>query len=237
MSRQTLISTFMMLMISILFNHLALAGTITGTITYEGVVPKFREIKMDADPICLSKHGEKVFPQTLVLGPDKTMGNVFVYIKSNLPKEDIPVSTEPVVLSQAGCMYDPHVIGVMVGQPLKVLNPDGTLHNVHALSKINPEFNLAMPKFRKETTRIFDKAEFMFPIKCDVHPWMSAWISVMPHPYFDTTRASDGMFRINDVPAGEFEIEAWHEKLGTQTQKILVDQYKSSTVDFIFSRP
>jgi len=86
-------------------------------------------------------------------------------------------------------------------------------------------------------TKIFDKEEFMFPIKCDVHPWMSAWISVMPHPYFDTTSTSDGTFRINDIPGGEYEIEAWHEKLGTQTQKILIDQDKTSKVDFSFSRP
>jgi len=218
-------------------NTIAIAGTIMGTITYDGEVPKFREIKMDADPICLSKHGDKVFPQTLVLGPDKTMGNVFVYIKSGLPKEDHPIPANPAVLSQQGCMYDPHVIGIMVGQSLKILNPDGTLHNVHALSKANAEFNLAMPKFRKEATRIFNKEEFMFPIKCDVHPWMSAWISIMSHPYFDITDVSDGMFKIKNVPAGVLEIEAWHEKLGTQTQKIKVDKYKKSTVDFVFSRP
>jgi len=237
MSKRKAISVLILTALVIFSSTFAIAGTLTGTVTYDGAIPKFREIKMDADPICLSKHGDKVFPQTLVLGPDKELGNVFVYIKSNLPMENISTPTDPVVLSQEGCMYDPHVVGVMVGQPLKFLNPDGTLHNVHALSKINKEFNLAMPKFRKETTKIFIKEEFMFPIKCDVHPWMSAWISVMSHPYFDTTSTTDGTFRINDIPAGEYEIEAWHEKLGTQTQKIVVDQYQRSTVDFIFSRP
>jgi len=213
------------------------AGTLMGVVKYDGKVPKFREIKMDADPICLSKHSGKVFPQTLELGPDKTMGNVFVYIKSGLPKENHTPPINPVELSQQGCMYDPHVIGVMLGQPLIILNPDGTLHNVHALSKANPEFNLAMPKFRKETTKIFDKEEFMFPIKCDVHPWMSAWISVMSHPYFDVTETENGKYRIENLPSGNFEIEAWHEKLGTQTQKIVVDASKTHTINFVFSRP
>lgn len=212
------------------------AGTISGVVTYKGKVPKFREIKMDADLICLSKHTEKVFPQTLVLGPGNEMANVFIYIKDGIFDNPFPAPTEPVILSQEGCMYAPHVVGLMVGQPLKILNPDGTLHNVHALSKINPEFNLAMPKFRRETTKIFGKAEFMFPIKCDVHPWMAAWISVMDHPYFDIT-GEDGQFTINMVPSGRFTIEAWHEKLGTATESVLVTRGSNDKINFTFSKP
>jgi len=232
--RTLLVLVFMVLFAAI--GTLGHAGTVRGVITYKGKVPKFREIKMDADPICLAKHGDKVFPDTLVLGPDQTMGNVFVYVKGNLPDENHEIPTRPAILNQEGCMYTPHVIGLMVGQPLKILNPDRTLHNVHALPKVNKEFNLAMPTFRKETTKIFDKEEFMFPIKCDVHPWMSAWISVMPHPYFAVTLAEDGKYKISNVPAGKFEIVAWHEKLGTKSQKVVVDEYEGTTVDFTFSR-
>jgi len=212
------------------------AASVTGIVKYDGQAPKFREIKMDADPICLSKHGEKVLPQTLVLGEGNTMGNVFVHIKSKLPKKNFPAPTEPAVITQAGCMYAPHVIGVMVGQPLKILNPDGTLHNVHALSKINPEFNLAMPKFRKETTKIFKKAEFMFPVKCDVHPWMSSWVSVMPHPYFMVTE-DDGVFEIANLPPGTYQLEAWHEKLGTKTASVTITEDGPNEVNFTFARP
>jgi len=248
MSKRKVLSISILAALVVFSSTLAIAGNIEGTVTYDGAVPKFREIKMDADPICLSKHADKVFPQTLILGKDNMMGNVFVRIKGwsnpainahlgRIFDEQFPVPNNPVIITQEGCMYDPHVIGVMVGQPLKILNPDGTLHNVHALSKVNPEFNLAMPKFRRETTKIFNKAEFMFPIKCDVHPWMSAWISVMSHPYFDITNASDGKFRIDNIPAGEYDIEAWHEKLGTQTQKVLVHKIKTHKIEFIFSRP
>jgi len=214
----------------------ALAGTITGTVTYKGAVPKFREIKMDADPICLSKHGEKVYPQTLILGPNNEMGNVFVRIKDGIFDNPFPVPDEPIIMTQEGCMYDPHVIGIRAGQPLKILNPDGTLHNVHALSKINPEFNLAMPKFRRETTKTFGEAEFMFPIKCDVHPWMSGWISVMDHPFFAVTEV-DGEFRLESVPSGKFTVEAWHEKLGTLTEDVLVSPGSLSEITFTFSKP
>ena len=211
------------------------AVNVTGTVTYEGEIPKFKEIQMDADPICLSHNKEKVFPQSLVLGENKTLGNVFVRLTRNVPKVNYPPPDEPVVINQEGCMYHPHVLGIMVGQTLKILNPDGTLHNVHVLSKVNPEFNLAMPKFRIETSKVFDKPEFMFPIKCDVHPWMGAWVTVMDHPYFNVTGV-DGRFTIKDVPAGTYDIEAWHEKLGTRSATINVTGGGDNKIDFTFSR-
>jgi plastocyanin len=234
--KKLLFSIFATALFSLSFNMLASAGTITGTITYDGPIPKFKEIKMDADPICLTHHNAPVYPQTLLLGDNQTLGNVFVYVKSGLPKTAYPPPAEPVVITQKGCEYTPHVAGVLIGQTLKILNPDGTLHNVHAMSKINPEFNLAMPKFRTETSKTFDKAEFMFPMKCDVHPWMGAWISVMDHPFFATT-PKEGTFTIVNLPEGVYEVEAWHEKLGTKTMKVTVGADDTQTLEFVFSKP
>lgn len=231
-----LILHFITIFLSPCFLNPTYAATVTGTIKYEGTAPKFKEIKMDADPICLSHHTDAVYPQTLVLGEGSTMGNVFVYIKSSLPKKDYPVPTEPVVLDQKGCLYQPHVLGVRVGQLVKILNPDGTLHNVHALCKVNPEFNLAMPQFRKETTQVFTKEEFMFPVKCDVHPWMEGWIAVMSHPFFQVT-GPDGKFSLADLPAGTYEVEAWHEKLGTKTASVTLTDEETKAVDFSFAPP
>ncbi len=214
----------------------AVSATVSGAIKYEGEVPSFAEIKMDADPICLAKHSGSIFPETLVLGDGNALANVFVYVKSGLAKKDYPAPADPVVVNQQGCQYAPHVFGVMVGQPLKILNPDGTLHNVHALSKVNPEFNLAMPQFRKEVAKTFDKEEFMFPLKCDVHPWMGAWCAVMTHPFFTVT-GKDGKFTISGLDAGTYEVEAWHEKLGTQTATITVGADETKEASFTFSRP
>jgi plastocyanin len=184
----------------------------------------------------VSHHSAPVQPQTIQLGEGNEIGNIFVHVKSGIPKKNFPAPAEEVVIDQKGCMYHPHVIGVMVNQTVKILNPDGTLHNVHALPKLNAEFNLAMPKFRTEVTKTFEKPEMLFPIKCDVHPWMGAWISVMSHPYFDVT-AEDGVFEIKDLPAGEYEIEAWQEKLGTQTAKVTLAEGESKEVNFTFSKP
>ena len=212
------------------------AATITGAVKYEGKPPQFEEIKMDADPVCLTHHNSPVYPQTLVLGEGNTMGYVFVHVVSGLPKKEYLPPSEPAVLDQKGCTYEPRVLGVMVGQPLKVLNPDGTLHNVHGIPKANEEFNIAMPKFRKEITRTFDNPEFMFPIRCDVHPWMGAWVSVMGHPFFSVTK-QDGLFRIENLPAGEYEIEAWHEELGAKKVSVVLVEGDVKEISFSFSKP
>jgi plastocyanin len=195
------------------------AQAVTGTVTYEGKVPTLRPVSMDGVPECAKKHGGKpVASEALVLGPGNTMGNILVSIK-NAPAGKAPAT--PVVMDQKGCQYTPHVLGVMVGQQFKILNSDGVLHNVHALPKVNTQFNVAMPANRTEAVETFTKAEGTFTIKCDVHPWMQAFVQVFPHPYYAVTKA-DGKFSIAGLPAGNYTLEAWHEKLGTQTASVTV---------------
>ena len=139
-------------------------------------------------------------------------------------------------MDQSGCQYKPHVLALQVGQPLKVLNSDGVLHNVHALPKTNGQFNMAMPGTRKDAEHTFEKAEGAFQVKCDVHPWMTAYVSIFDHPFFGVTK-DDGKFKLADLPAGTYEIEAWHEKLGSKVEKITVADGESKTVDFKFTAP
>lgn len=214
----------------------SVAGTVTGTVKYEGQVPNLRPIKMDADPGCAAKHKTTVENPMLVLGEGNTMANILVRVSGGLPDREWPVPAEPVVLDQNGCTYHPHVTGIMVGQEFKVLNSDGLLHNVHALPKINDEFNMAMPANRTEASVTFDKEEDVFKIKCDVHPWMASYVAVLDHPFHDTT-GKDGKFTISGLPAGSYEISAWHEKLGTKTASVTVTEDGSATVDFTMSPP
>lgn len=212
------------------------AGSIEGTVTYEGKVPNLPPIKMSADPECAKKHDKPVPNPILTLGDGQTMANIFVRVKTGLPDEDYPTPEEPAVLDQQGCMYEPHVFGIQTGQTLRILNSDGLLHNVHALPKKNQEFNMAMPANRKEATTTFKKAEGIFKFKCDVHPWMTAYTAVLKHPYFDVTE-KDGAFEISGLPAGTYEIEAWHEKLGTKTAEVTVGEEETKTVDFTMTVP
>jgi plastocyanin len=177
---------------------------------------------MDADPACAKKHGGKPVPdERLVLGSGNTMANIVVYVSKGLP---------------AGSLYKPHVMGIMVGQTYRILNSDGVLHNVHTLPKVNPMFNSAMPATRKEATTKFDKPEDIFQIKCDVHPWMSAYIGVFTHPFFSVTGA-DGKFNISGLDPGTYEITAWHEVLKTQSATVTVGANETKAQNFTFKMP
>jgi len=127
-------------------------------------------------------------------------------------------------------------MGVLVGQKFKIINSDGLLHNVHSLPNVNNGFNRAMPASVKEAEFEFSKAEPMFKVKCDVHPWMNAWVAVMSHPFFAVT-GKDGKFKIDGLPAGTYEVEVWHEKLKTQTTKVTISGDENKTADFTFTPP
>lgn len=200
----------------------AFAGTITGTVTYEGKVPNLKPIAMDADPSCAKKHTTPQPSDVLVLGDGNTMANILVRVVGGLPAgKTWPAPKEPAVLDQNGCRYEPHVLGIQIGQPFRILNSDGILHNVHSLPKVNKPFNMAMPANRKETTTSFEKAENVFQVKCDVHPWMSAYIAVTTNPFHAVTK-KDGKFSIANLDPGTYEIEAWHEKLGIQKASVTI---------------
>jgi plastocyanin len=212
-------------------------SSISGTVTFTGKAPTLKPLAMDADPICAKKHSGPVPAEMLVLGNGNTMGNIMVWVSKGLPAgKSWPVPKTPVVLDQKGCLYEPHVMGIMVGQTYRILNSDGILHNVHTLPKVNKAFNRAMPATLKEATTTFDKEEAIFHIKCDVHPWMSAYIGVFTHPFFSAT-GTDGKFTIAGLDPGTYEITAWHERLGTQTASVTVGANDKKTQDFKFALP
>ena len=227
--RRTLI---LALLCSLVVCSSAFAGSISGTITYDGKVPNLKPYDMNADPACAAKHpGGKADNLMLVLGDGNALANIFVQIK-NPPAGDHKAPSSPVTIDQNGCIYYPRVVGVMAGQPVKFLNSDGILHNVHGLPKVNKEFNIGMPPTVTESTQVFNKPEPAFKVKCDVHPWMASYVAVMTHPYFAVT-GRDGAFKIDNVPDGTYEIEAWHEKLPAQRGSVKVAGGDAS-VNFTF---
>lgn len=213
------------------------AATVTGVITFDGKAPTLRPLAMDADPACAKKHSAPVANEMLVLGSGNTMANILVFVSKGLPAgKTWPVPKTPVTLDQNGCQYKPHVMGIMVGQTYKILNSDGVLHNIHTLPKVNAAFNKGMPPTLKEATTVFNKPEDVFHIKCDVHPWMSAYMAVFTHPFFSAT-STDGKFTISGLDPGTYEITAWHERLGTQTASVTVAGSETKTQNFKFTMP
>jgi len=214
------------------------ASSVTGTVIFDGKAPALKPLAMDAEPVCNKLHSGKPVPnEMLVLGSGNTMGNIMVWVSKGLPAgKTWPAPTTPVVLDQNGCQYKPHVMGIMVGQPYRILNSDGILHNIHTLPKINPAFNRGQPATVKEMTTTFAKPETLFQIKCDVHPWMSAWVSVFTHPFFSVT-STDGKYTISGLDPGTYEITAWQEKLGTQKATVTVGASDTKTQNFKFAVP
>jgi len=207
-------------------------STLRGVITFSGAVPAPRPVRMSSDPGCMPA-GEGATSEALLVGEGGGLQNVFVYVKDGLGDARFPTSTTPVILDQDGCRYTPHVLGAQVGQPVEIRNSDRTLHNVHTTPAANSGFNFGQPAGVPAVTRTFDAPEVMVPFKCDVHPWMSAYLGIVPHPFFAVS-AADGSFEIPRLPAGTYTLEAWHEELGMQTTEITVDGTSPAEAAFTF---
>jgi hypothetical protein len=208
----------------------ATAAAIKGKVTFEGTVPANPVIQMTSDPAC----GTAELRAETYMVDNGALQNVFVHIKDGLGNKflfDTP--TEPVKLDQKGCRYTPHVLGVRVTQPLEVSNSDETMHNVHGMPETNREFNQGQPVVGMKNTVAFTAPEVMIPFKCDVHSWMLAWVGVVPHPYFAVTDKA-GTFELKTIPPGTYVIEAWHEKLGRQTQTVTLAEKDAKEITFTF---
>jgi hypothetical protein len=213
------------------------AGNVKGVVNFEGTAPKNDPIKMNADPVCVKQNKDPQFQVTYLVSDDgKTLGNVFVYVKDGLGNYIYDTPTTPAKIDQQNCRYHPHVFGMRVNQPLEIVNSDPTLHNIHAMPKGNAEFNNGQPIQGMKMTHTFSAKEVMVPFKCDVHGWMNAYVGVLDHPYFATTE-KDGKFELKDLPAGTYTIEAWHEKLGTQTASVTLGQKETKDIAFTFKAP
>ena len=212
-----------------------LAGEVKGKVNYVGKPPKAKRLRMDADPVCAASHREAAKAESFIVDADGNLANVIVYLEGVSYSGKTP--TEPVILDQNGCIYSPHVIGLRAGQPLKILNSDATMHNIHGLPKVNREFNFGMPKSLNEKSVTFNKPESVFVVKCDVHPWMKSYAQVFDHPYFAVT-GSDGSFSIKDVPDGTYKAVAWQEKINKRTlSKNVTVKGGTATLNFTFERP
>jgi Carboxypeptidase regulatory-like domain len=211
----------------------ASAGTasLTGKVSFEGTVPAGEKVKLNADPKCAEMHKDGMERQPIHV-KDGGLADVLVYVKSPV-SGTYAAPAEPVTLDQKGCDYSPHMVTMQAGQGLKIRNSDDTLHNIHPRPTANEEFNFGQAKQGMEKTRVFDKAEVMIPVGCDVHPWMRAYISVFSNPFYTVTK-EDGTFEIKGLPAGEYEIEAFHGKLKSQTQKVTVKSGEATALNFAY---
>jgi plastocyanin len=195
---------------------------------------------MSADAHCVVLADEVRLDEKFVYAAGETegtltIGNVFVWIKQGLPGGPYPVPEQPAVLDQRGCRYIPHVLGIMVGQKLQIVNSDSTMHNVHSLAKNGRQFNNGMAKGAPPLIKTFEAPEVLLKIKCDAHPWMSSYAGVVEHPYFAVT-GTDGSFSLENLPAGTYEVAAAHELLKRSVQSVTVADGESVEIEFVLTK-
>ena len=210
----------------------ATAGSISGTVKFEGTPPANAPIRLSKD--CVPVASASAVNEAVIVGADGALKNAFVYVKSGLDRAytfDTP--GKPVELVQQGCVYAPRVMGVRVGQAIDVVNSDATMHNVHALPMVNQEFNQSQPVKDSHLQHVFTAPEQMVRFMCNVHGWMASYVGVMDHPYFAVSDDA-GKFEIPNLPPGTYTLEAWHEKFGRRTAQVTVAEKQAQTAAFSF---
>jgi len=207
-------------------------ASIKGTVRIQGTVPKPKPINMSADPSCAKQHSGPVLSEDIVADSKGDLENVIVFVSDGLGDRTFDPPSQPAVIEQKGCLYQPHVLAMRANQPLEVVNDDPTTHNIHPLPANNREWNKAeLPGTKMDES--FPREEIAIPVKCNVHPWMRGYVAVFKHPYFFVT-GKDGSFDLSNLPPGTYTITAWQEKMGTATQKITVTGNETKNVDFTF---
>jgi plastocyanin len=208
-------------------------GSITGVVLFKGKPPARVPIDMSMDPAC-AMSGDPNFSEQYVVASGK-LANVYVYIKAGAPASSAPAGTPPVILDQHGCRYIPHVIAVQQGGSVQFRNSDPTMHNIHAVPTVagNAVVDVSQGPMGPAQTRPFNAPELMLPVRCNNHPWMSAFINVAPNPYFEVT-SGDGEFTIRNLPPGTYTLAAVHEKLGEQDVQITVPPHGVAKAKFSF---
>jgi len=206
----------------------ATVAIVVGTVKFEGAAPKPAKIDMSQDSNC---QGSNTAENIVVSGGH--LENVFIYVKEGLGNRTFDVPKEAVTLTQSGCKYKPHVIGVMAGQAIKIVNGDPTTHNIHPTPKDNREWNESQAPQAPPLEKTFAREEIMLPVKCNQHPWMRMFVSVVKNPFYAVT-GPDGKFEIKGLPPGDYTIAFVHEKLGEQDQRVTLAAKDSKTVDVTF---
>ena len=205
-------------------------GTISGKVTYEGTPAKMKPIDMSKEPSCAKMYTTPPLAEAVVTGAGNSLENVVVYVSAGAPDDAAPSTAA--LFTQKGCRYIPHVLAFQVNQEIKITNEDQTSHNIHTLPKLNREWNKSQPPGAPPIIEKYDKNE-IFPVKCNVHPWMHGNFAVLKNSHFAVT-GDGGAFSLANLPPGKYTITAWHESYGEQTQDVTINGSETKTVNFVF---
>lgn len=203
---------------------IGLAASIKGKVVFTGTVPAQKKVDVTIDQYVCGKEKD---PGDLLLSGQKELQNAVVWLENPPAGAAAPPLPAKVEMDQNGCVFIPRVVIVPAGGTVDFLNSDRLLHNIHATPKLNVSFNRTQPKSRTIPVT-FAKPEIV-KINCDLHSWMVGWVVVAANPYYVITGA-DGQFAFDNLPAGQYKLQIWHERLGTTQASITVSEKQAGRV-------
>lgn len=190
----------------------AAGGSVLGRVFLEGTPPPEQVIPMD--PVSLALQTNTPTTRFFVISADGGLADVVVYLEGKLPPMLAAAGLPPQIIDHQRGFKVPYVSAVVVGQQVLLTNSDRSMHNNHVVTQnkpANPEQNIALMPGKASTPLTFFAPEDFIRLKCDVHPWEFAYVSVFPHRYFAVTDA-EGSFAITNVPPGRYQLHAKHRK-------------------------
>jgi plastocyanin len=202
---------------------------------FSGKAPEMPELPRKSDPVCAAKPMKS---NEVIVNSNNTLKDVLVRIAPGAVKGKFSAPPATVSVKQQDCMYVPRVQGAVAGQLVEVENDDKTMHNVHTYKGqetiLNQGQPAGSPPIKKDSIASeATTSNAALKFKCDVHPWMTGFLVVTDHPFFQTTGA-DGAFKLDKVPAGKYTVEAWHSKYGVKTMQVTVEANKAAEAKFTY---
>lgn len=205
-------------------------GALEGLVRLAGdEVPLPTRVQNTTDPAICGR--TKTLEDLLVSAGNRGIQNVIVAL-TDVPREKIPVRLPGrLVLDNYECQFVPHAGVLTVRSTIEVTNSDPVLHSTHLYGAVKT--NIALPFKGSTVTRVVDKPGII-AVRCDVHGWMQAFLRVDDHPFHAVSDAT-GSFHIENIPAGTYHLEAWHEKLGPQKKTVRIEAGKTERVEMEYS--
>lgn len=210
------------------------SASIAGRVGYDGLPPPRKPLKMSGEASCHRPGDPDALSEDLVVGPDGGLKNAWVRVVSGLGDRVFAPPAQAVEFDQAGCVFLPHVVTAQTDQPVLFKNSDPVVHNVRAVAKENATFNVSLSGRGRSVRRFFPKPEAI-RIKCDLHVWMGGYVLVHSSP-FQAVTGADGAFSLDGLPAGGYDVEAWHEALGASRQSVTLADGERKEMTFTFRK-
>jgi len=199
-------------------------GALAGKVTLSGLPPKLAPLPVTRDmKLC----GTNKPDESLEVSAGGGVRNAVVWF-TDVPLPKVTKAAKE-KLDQQQCAFVPHVLAAPLGATVEVVNSDKVLHNVRAQAGDERLMNFAMPvPGHVVPTKV--AREGIFKVSCDVHPWMRAWLLVLPTAAYAIT-GEDGTYTVTDVAAGKHKAKFWHERLGEREVEIEIHAGRTAIHD------